>query len=87
MVEQRQVVAHTELVVAHKLAADIVVLQRVVVAQRNMGQLVVARKQAIVVELVVERKLAVVVGAGIELVELGLEAIEEERRQLELAVV
>jgi len=48
-----------------------------------MGQLGVARKQAIVVE----RKLAVVVGPGIELAELGLGPIEEQRRRLELVVV
>lgn len=74
MVEQRRVVAHIELVV-HRLAADTGL--GLVVAQDNMPQLVVARKQAIVVELVVERKLAIVVGPGIELVaELG----QEERR-------
>jgi hypothetical protein len=79
VVEQRRVVAHIELVVAHKLAAD-TGLPGVVVAQHNMGQL--DRKLAIVVELVVERKLAVVVGPGIELVaELG-RPIEEERRHL-----
>lgn len=84
MVEQRRVVAHIELVVVHKLAADIaLVLRRVVVAQHNMGQLGVARKQAIVVE----RKLAVVVGPGIELAELGLGPIEEQRRRLEQVVV
>jgi|TARA_B110000305_G_C19450589_1_gene647680 hypothetical protein len=81
VVEQRRVVAHIELVVAHKLAAD-TGLPGVVVAQHNMGQLGLARKLAIVVELVVERKLAVVVGPGIELVaELG-RPIEEERRHL-----
>jgi len=81
VVEQRRVVAHIELVVAHKLAAD-TGLPGVVVAQHNMGQLGLARKLAIVVELVVERKLAVVVGPGIELVaELG-RPIEVERRHL-----
>lgn len=83
MVEQRRVVAHIELVVAHKLAADTALgPPGVVVAQRNMGQLGVARKLAIVVELVVERKLAVVVGPGIELVAEVGRAIEEERRHL-----
>ena len=77
VVEQRRVVAHIELVVAHKLAAD-TGLPGVVVAQHNMGQL--ARKLAIVVGLVVERKLAVVVGPGIELV--AVVPIEEERRHL-----
>lgn len=66
IVEKRQV-AHIELVVVHKLAADtaqvvegLLVLQGVVVAQHNMGQQI-ARKQAIVVLLVVERKRSIAV--------------------------